>query len=108
MTRHTDEEIEAARRIVAQAEAEEAEAARQANLAAIEGLTAVGLGTGEPVGVTVPEFIQAIQGQIAIAASASDTTLMTLFSSTASILRTLDDRVRSIVAQNQPPPPPSE
>jgi hypothetical protein len=100
----TEEEIEAARQIVAQADAEKAEAARLANLAAVEALTEIGLGTEDPIGVSVPEFIQAIQGQVASAASASDTTLLNLFTATANCLRTLNDRVRTIVAQNQPPP----
>lgn len=108
-TKPTEQEIEAARQIVAEADAEQAEAARLANLEAVSALTGVGLGTDDPVGVSVRDLIQAIQSQVAVAAAASDTTLMNLFSSTASVLRTLDDRVRSIVAQNQPPaPPPSE
>lgn len=103
-TKPTEEEIEAARQIVAQADAEKAEAARLANLAAVEALTDVGFGTDAPIEVSVPEFIQAIQGQVASAAAASDTTLLNLFTATANCLRTLNDRVRSIVAQNQPPP----
>lgn len=102
-TKPTQEEIDAAREIVAQADAEAAEAARLANLAAVQALTDVGLGTDEPMDISVRELVQAIQAQVQVAAAASDITLVNLFTATANCLRTLDDRVRSIVAQNQPP-----
>lgn len=98
----TPEEIEAARQLVAEADAAEAAAARATNLAAVAPLTAVGLGTSEPIGVTVEALLAAIQGQVAAIAATGDDTLMTLLSSTSRCLRTLDDRVRSIVVANQP------
>lgn len=100
----TPEEIEAARLLVAQADAESQREARQAALDAVQPLIDVGFGGDEIIEATMAEVIAAIRAQIQSPTATRDMALLNLYTATANCLTTLNDRVRSIVAQNQPPP----
>lgn len=105
-TKPTEEEVEAARQIVAQADAEQEAATRAANLAAVQGLVDLGFGVDSPVVVPISDLVQGLRQQAPLMAISSDTTLMRLCDSTAQVLQTLNDRVRSIVALNREPETP--
>lgn len=102
----TPEEIEAAREMVAQADAAAAAAAKAAVRAKLQPLIDAGLGGDAPT-ATWADLVAALRAN-ASALGEIDTNLPNLAFSTAQVLSTLNDRVRSLMALNAPAEPTPE
>jgi hypothetical protein len=102
----TPEEIEAARQLVAQADAAAAEAAKAAAREKLQPLADVGLGGDAPVG-SWADVMDALRSN-ASALGAIDSNLPNLAFSTAQVLSTMNDRIRSLLAVNASAAPPPE
>lgn len=96
----TPEEIEAARQLVATADAAASEARKAEVIAKLQPLTDAGLGQDD-ASVSLPELITVLRNNYG-ALAAIDNNLPNLAFSTAQVLETLNDRVRSLVALNSP------
>ena len=103
MSNPTPEEIEAARQMVAQADAAAAEASRAAVRAKLQPLADLGFGGEAPVG-SWSDLLTTLRAN-ASALAEIDQTLPNLAFSTATVLTTLNDRVRSLLALNAPTEP---
>ncbi|WP_312599053.1 hypothetical protein [Brevundimonas sp.] len=101
---HTPEEVEAARQLVAQADAAAATERKAAVLATLKPFTDAGLGS-TPEGGAVAALISAMRANYATLGEI-DPSLPNLVFSTAQVLQTLDDRVRSLSAMNAATPQP--
>jgi len=97
----TPEEIEAARLLVAEADAAEAEAARAAVRAKLQPLIDAGWG-GESVEANWADLTSALRTN-ASALAEIDPNLPNLAFSTAQVCATLNDRLRSLMALNAAP-----
>lgn len=99
----TPEEVEAARQLVFQADAAAAEAAKAANRARLAPLVATGLGGAGPLTCSATDLAACLRAN-AMALSDMDATLPNLAFSSAQVLETLSDRIRSLVSQNAAAP----
>lgn len=95
----TPEEIEAARLLVSQADAAADEAARAANRTKLAPLVALGLGASGPLTGSATDLAASLRAN-AMALAEMDSTLPNLAFSTAQVLETMNDRIRSLVSQN--------
>lgn len=95
----TPEEIGAARALVATADAEADQARRAEVIATLKPLTDLGLGGDAKFKATPAELTAALRAS-AGALAAVDPNLPNLTLSTAQVLDTLNDRIRSLVALN--------
>lgn len=103
MSNPTPEEIKAARQMVAQADAAAAEASRAAVRAQLQPLADLGFGGEAPVG-SWSDLLTALRAN-ASALGEIEQNLPNLAFSTATVLTTLNDRVRSLLALNAPAEP---
>lgn len=103
-TQPTPEEIEAARQMVAEADAAAAAEKKSVVLEKLKPFMDAGLGAAE--GGAVGPLITALQAGYTTLAEI-DPTLPNLAFSTAQVLQTLDNRIRSLVAANSPLPAPA-
>lgn len=103
----TAEEIEAARALVAAADAAAAEATKAANRLKLKPLTDIGLGGPGPLTCSPTELVSALRAS-AMTLVDLDSALPNLAYSTAQVLETMQDRVRSLVAQNAAAPATAE
>lgn len=103
----TAEEIEAARALVAAADAAAAEATKAANRLKLQPLTNIGLGGSGPLTCSLAELVAALRSS-AMTLVDLDGALPNLAFSTAQVLETMSDRVRSLVIQNAAVPAPAE
>ena len=99
----TPEEIEAARQMVANADAAAAAEKRAAVIEKLKPFTDAGLGATTDGGA-VASLIAALTANYASLADI-DPSLPNLAFSTAQVLRTLDDRVRTLATANAPSQP---
>lgn len=102
----TPEEIEAARQMVAQADAAAAAAAKASVRAKLQPLVDAGPGGDAPTG-TWADLIAGLRAN-ASGLGEIETNLPNLAFSTAQVLSTLNDRVRSLMTLNAPAEPASE
>ncbi|WP_293826025.1 hypothetical protein [uncultured Brevundimonas sp.] len=98
----TPEEIEAARQLVAEADAAAAAERKAAVIEKLKPFTDAGLGATADGGA-VGALIAAMRANYASLAEI-DGSLPNLAFSTGQVLQTLDDRVRSLAAMNAPAP----
>lgn len=96
----TPEEAAEAEARLAQYRTAQDEAARADKRALLQPLVDVGLGTGQITGTT-QQVLEAMRNT-AIPIAALDHSLSNLFMSTANVLQTLDDRVRTLWEQASP------
>lgn len=99
----TPEEVEAARQLVSQADAAAAEAAKAANRARLAPLVALGLGGAGPLACSATDLAACLRAN-AMALADMDATLPNLAFSSAQVLETMNDRIRSLTAQNAAAP----
>lgn len=99
----TPEEVEAARQMVFQADAAAAEAAKAANRAKLAPLVALGLGGAGPLTCSAADLAACLRAN-AMALADMDATLPNLAFSSAQVLDTLSDRIRSLVSHNAAAP----
>lgn len=99
----TPEEIEAARLMVSQADAAAAEARKSANRAKLSPLLDLGLGGAGPLTCSANDLAACLRAN-AMALADMDATLPNLAFSTAQVLETMSDRIRSLAAQNAAAP----
>lgn len=98
-TTPTPEQIEAKRAEVAAWDAAQAETQKEANRAKLQPLIDLGLGGSGPMTCSLAELASGLRAS-ALALAELDATLPNLAFSTAQVVETLGDRVRSLVAQN--------
>ena len=103
MTKPTEEQVQEARAIVAQADAELAEQQRQANMAVIQPLLDIGLGDDRTITVNLSDMITIIQEQMKPAILNQNLIFMNVLNSTANNLKSLQDMIRSVEALNSLP-----
>ena len=99
-TKPTPEEIEAARDLVAKADAEAEAARRAANLERLAPLTALGFGPDGEIKASVPDMIAAIRSARDLRDVHPD--LADMADATARVLETFADRARTAIQANQP------
>lgn len=98
-TAPTPEQIETKRAEVAAYDAAQAESQREANRAKLQPLVDIGLGGTSPLTCSPTDLAAALRTN-AVALADLDSSLPNLAFSTALVLETMNDRVRSLVAQN--------
>jgi len=102
-TTPTPEQIETKRAEVAAYDAAQAEAQKEANRAKLQPLIDIGLGGSTPLTCSSAELATALRTN-AMALADLDATLPNLAFSTAQVLETMNDRIRSLAAQNAAAP----
>lgn len=103
MAELTPEEAEALRQQLAAHDAIQNEARKAANRAKLQPLVDLGLGGSGPLTCSPAELAAGLRAH-AMALSDMDATLPNLAFSTAQVIETMGDRVRSLVAQNAAAP----
>lgn len=104
MANPTPEEIEAAREMVAEADARAERERRAQNLERLAPLTALGFGPGATIEASVPDMIAAIRSARDLRDVHPD--LADMADATARVLETFADRARTAIQANQPTVPP--
>lgn len=103
----TDEEAAALRQQLAAHDAVQNETRKAANRAKLQPLVDLGLGGAGVLTCSSAELATALRTN-AMALADLDATLPNLAFSTAQVIETIGDRVRSLVVQNAPAPAPPE
>lgn len=99
----TDEEAAALRQQLAAHDAVQNEARKAANRAKLQPLVDLGLGGSTPLTCSATELAACLRAN-AMALADMDATLPNLAFSTAQVLETMNDRIRSLAAQNAAAP----